>query len=301
MDWLDRMNGAISYVEENLAGEIDFETVAKIACCSVYHFQRMFSFIVGVPLSEYIRRRRLTLAAFELQNSDIKVIDLALKYDYDSPISFSRAFQNLHGVAPSLARDKGTQLKAYPRLSFQITIKGDVGMDYRIEQTRASKIFGKSIEIKYHDTQMYEDAKNFVMSCIKDGTAQEIRDVLGLGDFKALLEGTYNDDSAKLYGLTAHYGWNDSGLRFMAGMDHPDFKVPDHFEVLEIPEATWAVFSITGTKIDELDSVNRVWKRVCEWFQVSGYEHMPGVPELERNFRIKDGYLTEAWIPVVKK
>ena len=114
MDWLGRMNGAVSFIEEHLTEEINFEEVAKMACCSVYHFQRMFSFITDVPLAEYIRRRRFTLAAFELQNSDVKIIDLAVKYGYDSPISFARAFQNQHGVTPSLARDKGVQLKAYP-------------------------------------------------------------------------------------------------------------------------------------------------------------------------------------------
>lgn len=93
MDWLERMNNAMGYVETHLSEDIDFDQVAKIACCSTYHFQRMFSFITSVPLSEYIRRRRLTLAAFELQQSDAKVIDTALKYGYESPEAFSRAFK----------------------------------------------------------------------------------------------------------------------------------------------------------------------------------------------------------------
>lgn len=120
MDWFERMNGAMSYIEDHLASEIDYEEAARIACCSSYHFQRMFSFITDVTLSEYIRRRRLTLAAFELQKGSGRVIDVALKYGYDSPNSFTRAFQSLHGVTPSLARDEGVQLKAYPRMSFQL-------------------------------------------------------------------------------------------------------------------------------------------------------------------------------------
>ena len=100
MEWFERLNSAMQYIEENIDQEIDFEEIAKIACCSVYHFQRMFSFITDVPLSEYIRRRRLTLAAFELQNSDIRIIDLALKYGYETHESFSRAFQKLHGTTP---------------------------------------------------------------------------------------------------------------------------------------------------------------------------------------------------------
>jgi len=97
MDWLTRMNNALSYVEDNLSGEINHESLAKIACCSAHNFFRMFSFITDISLSEYIRRRRLTLAALELQNSNVKVVDLAMKFGYDSPVSFSRAFHILHG------------------------------------------------------------------------------------------------------------------------------------------------------------------------------------------------------------
>lgn len=123
MDWLERMNDAISYIENNLTTEIKYEELSRIVCCSIYHFQKMFSFLTGVPLSEYIRRRRLTQAAYELSNSNIKVIDLALKYGYESPDSFTRAFQNMHGVTPTKARKMGIVLKAYPRMSFHISIK----------------------------------------------------------------------------------------------------------------------------------------------------------------------------------
>ncbi|MCG6581885.1 helix-turn-helix domain-containing protein, partial [Acinetobacter baumannii] len=108
MDWLMRMNRALDYIEMNLSDEIELAEVARKACCSSHQFQRMFSFITNVTLAEYIRRRRLTLAAFELQNSDAKVIDIALKYGYESPVSFARAFQMLHGVNPAIARQEGT-------------------------------------------------------------------------------------------------------------------------------------------------------------------------------------------------
>ena len=133
MDWLSRMNSALAYVENNLTEEINYETLAQIACCSAHNFCKVFSYITDVSLSEYIRRRRLTLAALELQNSSLKVIDIAVKYGYDSPVSFSRAFQVLHGVTPTRARTDGVTLKAYPKLSFQLSIKGEKEMDYRIE------------------------------------------------------------------------------------------------------------------------------------------------------------------------
>jgi len=100
MDLLENMNGALSYIEENLSdGDIDFKEVAKRAFCSEYHFERMFSFLAGVSLSEYIRRRRLTLAAFDLNSSNLRILEIALKYGYSSPDSFTRAFQSLHGFA----------------------------------------------------------------------------------------------------------------------------------------------------------------------------------------------------------
>jgi len=102
----------------------------------------MFSIIADMTLSEYIRRRRLTLAAFELQTTGIKIIDLSLKYGYESSEAFTRAFNAIHGVSPSLARQKGTPLKAYPRISFYLTLKGDVPMDYRIEQKDAFTLYG---------------------------------------------------------------------------------------------------------------------------------------------------------------
>jgi len=136
------MGLALAYVEDNLTSEINQDVLARIACCSAYNFYRMFSFITDISLTEYIRRRRLTLAAIELQNGDVKVIDLALKYGYDSPVSFTRAFQALHGVTPTEARAGGVTLKAYPRISFQISIKGEKEMDYRIENKEAFQVFG---------------------------------------------------------------------------------------------------------------------------------------------------------------
>ena len=122
MEWLDRMNDALGYLEANLAGTADMEHAARLACCSVYHFGRMFSYIAGVPLSEYLRRRRMTLAAFDLQNGG-RVLDVALRYGYESPTAFNRAFQSVHGVSPSAAQRDGAPLKAYPRISFKITVK----------------------------------------------------------------------------------------------------------------------------------------------------------------------------------
>jgi len=142
----------MNYIEANLEEEIDFQKVAQIACCSEYHFRRMFSFLSGMTLNEYVRGRRLAQAALELSSSNMKIIDIALKYGYDSPDSFSRAFQVLHGVTPKEARKKGTSLKAIPPMTFQLTIQGGNEMDYRIIEKGAFHIVGrkKRVSLQYN-------------------------------------------------------------------------------------------------------------------------------------------------------
>ncbi len=211
MEWLDRMNRAMDYIEENLEDGIDVGRAAKMACCSTYHFQRMFSFITNVPLSEYIRRRRLTMAAFELQNTNVKVIDLALRYGYESPEAFSRAFSKLHGVTPIAARAKGVFLKAYPRMSFHISIKGDDEMNYRIEEKEAFEVFGLELQTNVVEGQCYKDIPAFWESCAKDG-----RDV-------ALAKAAGKKPNELLdAGVT--YGHNPNGdMKYMIGcIKHPD-------------------------------------------------------------------------------
>ena len=157
MDLITRMSLALSYVEDTLTGEINQEELARIACCSAYNFYRMFSFITDILLTEYIRRRKLTLAAIELQNSDIKVIDLAFKYGYNSPVSFSRAFQTLHGVTPTEARSGGVTLKAYPRISFQISSRE------KVKWIIASKAKRRS---KFSATRVFTEQTEAVLSLI---------------------------------------------------------------------------------------------------------------------------------------
>lgn len=119
MDWQKGMNDAVDYIESNLTGDVDFKAAARFVNCSAWEFQRIFSFLTHVPLSEYIRRRKLTLAVQDIRTKDIKIIDIALKYGYESPAAFSRAFSKLYGIAPSMAREGGIDLIAYPRITFE--------------------------------------------------------------------------------------------------------------------------------------------------------------------------------------
>ena len=143
MEWLKRLGAAIDYIEENLDKEISYDEAAHIACCSTYYFQRIFSYVSGVSLSEYIRRRKMTQAAFELQRTDNKVIDVAHKYGYSSPTSFNRAFQSVHGIAPIAAKSMGCTLCAYPSIQFSIIVLGGSAMAYHIEEKKNKINFSK--------------------------------------------------------------------------------------------------------------------------------------------------------------
>lgn len=287
MDWLDRMNAALDYIEANLAGEIDMAVAAHGACCSEYHFTRMFSFIAGVPLNEYIRRRRLTLAGFELKHSGIRVIDLALKYGYDSPNSFTRAFQALHGVTPTEARAPGTQLQSFSRISFTITIKGETSMKYHIVEKEPFTLFGISTQVSVVDGACFRDIPAFWERCEADGTTVKIARAAGYDEQGLLCSAMYDHDPCGTF-------------RYMIAADVPAAGVPQGFEKLDVPACTWAVFT-TEEGRDTTAAIHDIWKRIHpEWFPSSGYEHADG-PDQERYRRVGDGkFVGEAWVPVIK-
>jgi AraC family transcriptional regulator len=288
MIWLQGMNQAISYIEDNLEGEISFYEAAKIALCSTYHFQRMFSFLLDLPLSEYIRRRRLTLAAFELQSSNIKIIDLALKYGYESPDSFTRAFVHLHGVTPTSARETGVTLKAFPRISFHISVKGDVEMNYRMETQAAFQLFGKAIVLRPED-DLYEVLPAFGDEIWEDGTHNRINDI------------AENPHGSLLFGV--YFDYKEDGSRsYMFAANKPEKEIPKEFTVVDIPSTTWVVFEESGSMPDQI-AIQKIWKRVySEWFPSSGYEQSQS-PCIEKYFWLDASaisYRCEVWIPVVK-
>ncbi|RAP73403.1 AraC family transcriptional regulator [Paenibacillus montanisoli] len=295
MDWLSRMNNALDYIEEHLTGTVDLAEAAGKAYCSSTHFQRMFTFITNISLSEYVRRRRMTLAAFELQNSPIKVIELALKYGYESPEAFTRAFHQLHGVTPSAARDKGMQLKAYPRMSFHITIKGDAEMNYRIEERGGFAVFGVEQVIDCRNGNNFVQIPEFWRASMEDGSFNRVMNaappcsIPGLGEVGAIM-------------CYRHTG-EDTFPYMICAFDFQSEADPQGLQRLEVKPHTWAIFkSEEGTQAETGEKIQAVWKRIFpEWFPNSGYEHADG-PELELYFHTGDnrGY-SEVWIPVVKK
>ena len=290
MDSLKNMNGAIKFIEENLTNEIDFKEVARLAYCSEYHFKRMFSFLAGISLSEYIRRRRLTLAAFELKNNNIKVIDIAIKYGYSSPDSFARAFQHLHGITPSEARSNGHSLKAYPPMSFQLSIKGGSEMNYRIEEKEAFHIIG----IKKRVPIIFNGVNPEIASMWKSLDEKTINELKNLSNVEPL--GL----------LSASANFSEGRLEEKGELDHyigaaTTRECPENLTQLKVDASTWAVFEAVGPFPETLQNV---WGRIySEWFPSSNYEQREG-PEIlwnENKDITSPTFKSEIWIPVMKK
>lgn len=284
MDWLSNLNQSLEYVEENLTGEISLDEAARIAQCSLYHYQRMFSYIADVTLGEYIRRRRMSLAGVELRNG-AKVIDVSLKYGYDSPTSFSRAFKSVQGITPQEAKLPESKLTSYSLLSFAIQIKGVTAMEYQIIDKESFRITGPSITL---DKDMEKSQKRI----------PQFWDEVG--------------QKGELQKLFPHIGTEIPGILGVSAMTKPEEDNWDYviavatdqeiegFESYEIPAAKWAVFSGTGPMPG---AIQELQKRIyTEWLPTSGYEYAE-VPDIELylNADPKDATF-QVWFPVrVKK
>ncbi|MEH7108061.1 AraC family transcriptional regulator [Bacillus sp. JJ1764] len=281
MDWLDRMNRVLDYIEMNLEGEIDYKRIAQMANCSEYHFSRMFSSISGVLLSEYIRRRKLTLAGFDIQKSDARIIDIAVKYGYDSADSFSRAFQKLHGIKPSEARQNGVHLKAYPKISFQISIKGDTEMEYRIENLDFElRLIGKSKPVKTE--KAFRMIPSLWSGAKKDGLMEKLKDL------------SWENPKCKLEGILGVCGKEaaitDDEFAYFMGVRY-DGEPPNDLETLTIPPSSWAVFP----------NIVEAWKRLyTEWVPTAGYE-LANLPCIECYYGPGHKPRHELWVPVIPK
>lgn len=281
MEWIERLNEAIGYIEEHLTDEVDYEQLGQIACCSSYHFQRMFTYMAGIPLSEYIRRRKMSLAAVDLQSKSMKIIDVAGKYGYNSPTAFNRAFQSVHGIAPSAVKNEGISVKSFPPISFKITVKGVEEMNYRIETKEPFRIIGVSVPLEK------DIEKNFAVIPAKwgeisaDGTLQRLAAMIDTPPYGVLGVSTCNDTEPWRYYIAVSSSHAAEGL-----------------EEYTVPGATWAIFSGTGTNqaIQELER-----RIVTEWLPTSGYEY-GNAPDVEVYLNPDpENARFEVWIPVVKR
>lgn len=281
MYWIYRFNESIEYMEQHLANEIDYGELGKIACCSTYHYQRMFTYMAGIPLSEYIRRRKMSLAAVDLQQSNAKIIDIAEKYGYRSPTAFNRAFQSVHGIAPSAVKNEGVSIKSFPPIRFQLTIKGAEEMEYRIETKEAFRIIGVAAPLSKELEKNFTIVPQMWQTASMDGTFQKLAALMDT-PLKGLL------------GVSA-CGDAEEWKYFIAVASN---QTETDFESYEIPASTWAIFSGEGTN----QSIQQLEQRiVTEWLPTSGYEY-GNAPDIEVYLSPDPNNAKyEVWIPVQKK
>lgn len=262
MEWLKNLSTAIDYIEDNLDNDISYDEAAQIACCSPFYFQRLFSYVSGISLSEYIRRRRMTQAAFELQRTNAKVIDIALKYGYTSPTSFNRAFQSVHNIPPTATRNLGSTLNAYPAIRFSVQITGGNAMAYHIAEKYPMRMVGVRIPLSTDMEENYRIIPEFWKSVLSSNLFSEIC-VLSNQSPKGILGVSVYESPQRIFYYIA------------VATDAP--VPPDMFE-FEIPAATWVVFENNGFFKENVQSV---FKRFyTEWLPFSGYEYAE-LPDIE--------------------
>ncbi len=285
MEWLKKLGAAIDYIEDNLDKEISYDEAARIACCSPYYFQRIFSYVSGVSLAEYIRRRKMTQAAFELQRTDSRVIDVALKYGYSSPTSFNRAFQNVHGITPTAAKAMGSVLQAYPSIQFRVQITGGSAMAYHITEKQPLRIVGMRIPMVEDTEENLRIVPNFWKQVLQGNQFEEICRLS-------------NQEPSGILGISVYE--NPKEIYYYIGVA-TNAPVPLEMYEYEIPAATWVVFENDGHFKEDVQSV---FKRFyMEWLPFSGYKYAE-LPDIEV-YPFCDGQPlhghSEVWIAINKE
>ncbi|MTI60941.1 MAG: AraC family transcriptional regulator [Firmicutes bacterium] len=285
MEGFERINKSIDYLEKNLCSNIEIEKAAKVAGVSKYHYQRMFHMLTGVTVSEYIRNRRLTLAAYELLKPKSKVIDVALKYCYSTPESFSKAFKRLHGISPSFVQDKEITLEAYPRFSFQIQVKGNEKIKYKIKEKESFTIIGKEMNASINMKENFERIPIFWDECEKMGLCNKLFE---------------SQRDLGILGVCLDINYEKEKLTYLSAVEKTEAKLDDEFDLVEriIPASTWVIFEVIG-KMPE--SIHKLWQRIfSEWFPSTGYQYAKK-PDLEayylrnpKDFECK----AEIWISI---
>jgi len=253
MDLTKGIQKAIQYIEENILNDLDVKKIAGMAYVSPFHFQRLFLLLSGITLGEYIRNRRLTLAAADLQSGGHKIIDLAAKYGYDTPESFSRAFVRFHGILPSAAKAKGAVFKSFSPLSIKVSLKGGSVLTYYIEEMKGFRLIGKSVR----HGEGYEAVAGLWQRCYADGTIQALS--------------AYSTSPGKeLIGLTDGSSFDGETQLYYVATICDKRTVPEGYAVKDIPARTWIKFICRDLTERHADA--EIWQRIySEYFPASDY------------------------------
>lgn len=290
MDWITGISHAIDYIEENLTNELSYSEIAKEAYSSSYNFQRVFSILCGMTLGEYIRKRRLTLAGSELASSNAKVIDVALKYAYDSPESFSRAFSKFHGVTPSEAKLYGNNLKSFSKLSVKLVLEGGTTMNYRIEEMQDFTVIEKAITVNTEKDESLSDIPKFWQDCSNNGTINTLCDFMQGADFNNGIMGIAYSDSC-----------DNKHMTYSIASGYNGKPVPNGYRVNTIGATTWAIFKCKGAVST---AIHETFKRIyTEFFPTSDYSPKNDITIEAYPYGdfYSDDYECEIWIAVEKK
>lgn len=286
---LRRMNEAMDYIDSHITEELDETKIEQITGTSIYHFRRLFSLLAGVTLGEYIRNRKLSNATFDLLHEGMSVTEVAFKYGYESVDGFSRAFKQWAGISPSEVNQE-VNLKAFPKLSFQLTIQGGTDMDYRIEDKDAFKIVGVSKRVPLQ----FEDENQEIIKLAQSITEKQrvkMRSFANVEPFQ-VVNASYNFDEGRM----EEKGSLDHMIGVMTTIES-DFK---GFDVVEVPALTWAKFSCRG----EFPKVmQETWGKIfSEWLPSSNYE-LVEAPEISftKDLSDLDNVYSEIWVAVKKK
>lgn len=288
MENIRKLNMALNYIEEHLDQKIDMKEISRIALCSEFHFSKMFSYLAGMSLSDYIRNRRLTLAATDLKQGGYSVLDVAIKYNYNSGDSFTRAFKKYHGILPSLVRSHESQLMTQSKLNFEITIKGGNEIEYKIIEKEQFNLIGFKKRV----------------TCIHNGTNPEITEMYTqfTPDIIKSLKSLSNVEPLGI--LSASFNFKDRHLDGIGKLDHligvASTYPSDQFEIEIVPKSTYAVFTSCGPFPETLQDT---WAQIYgQWFPSTGYLPTGGVELISHKHTdfTDPNFTTDIWIPIKK-
>lgn len=296
MEWISAIHEAIAYMEEHLLEEINYEDVAESVHISSYEFHRAFSFLSGMTANAYIRNRRLSLAGTEVVGSDAKITDIALKYGYDTPESFTKAFTRFHGVAPKTARETNAKLVLFNPIAIKVTMEGGMSMDYRIVQTQAQKFIAlvRNFRNEIINEEDNHDIPDFWDECYEKDLVEPIRELRpeGKRDLYGLCTPAVQGADTFAYGIGVLVD-KDTAPFDEAGMLQKGYRIWD------VKPGTYAVFDCMG---EDADCISEKWSRFYkEFLPRTGYASSDAT-DYEVYFENgKEGLFCELWIPVEKR
>ncbi|MGW7068509.1 AraC family transcriptional regulator [Streptomyces sp. NPDC054855] len=282
---LERLNQAMEHIEARLDGQIDVADLARTAVTSEYHFRRLFSALAGMPLSEYIRRRRLTVAGAEVLDGERTLLEVAVRYGYSSGEAFARAFRGMHGVGPGEARRGGATLRSQPRMSFRLIVEGNSSMRYKVVDKDEFRVVGRKARVPLVHEGVNPDIAAFIRGLGRE-TLQRIES-LSDQEPEGIISVSDKLDESRAEGTELDY-WH--GVVSSAA-------VPEDMDALAVPAGSWAVFESSGPFPQTLQYM---WRDVfTQWFPSNPYQSRPG-PEILRTRLSDDGTDADAelWIPV---